>query len=884
TSAGLLGLDPGDKYTWDGVSGGLDGLFDIGLDPLTWAGGIFGGIRNVKNVPRYVSRKEALGLVFNPNKSSKLGFGLFDRGIIPRTWWGFTSKHIDEFADSKDAWKAWNWIADNADDAADLLVRYPGMKNIPVEELERLASQKTGEQVKDVYQRLISDAPQPGAKTASITDMEMAKLLAPRAKYRQAQKQALELGEANLRGMNASHDGVHADQIFEPVRRVATQSEAAARFPGGSATMDQLDEVRQFDFKQADDLALDDADKLDIPETVRALEEGNITPESLIGDGLEIFIDSDGKVLLADGNHRLAILEEFGYDGPVKVIVNQLSGTVEATAAEAGVELIGRAAVNFAEETGVYRNSQFTGSGADRAVVATVGRGPVQLGDLADPDEFNRMLAWLNQDGMGLQGTKELAAALEGGVPLDQLTEAQRNLLRAYMKASAKDGVKLGGMTLLDDTMDQYIFNGLDDKVAKSVTGARPNAALEMETADRALMKMRASQDANIFFTIDLPSRKLTTKLQSLGHTLGRRMGNGRYMQGMRRQGFQMAHALPGAISLTHGPRGAIELRNWIKALGGGEDLAVHWMRIFLDGNMTIRQKTVQDAISAVGETIDNPQLREGLVQFFSKQGQQTFSTNRAGVEIGQTAQGSILPMTITHLTNEMTMPNAKELIKTVRRFKGKGSTPLHRRGFLQGTKDRRKAIVTRLKANMTARGLDTTRLTDDEWLAVGYADVLTQITGRTRADAFGAVNKMASMAYTPFRMLHNVFTIGQLAFRPLAWSGRILMEETIRADLVGLPSLWKNPYQYIFGIMDSTAIYRLSKDAAGQGRAMDALVESKLFAGGIPDEGAILRVFPDIADRLKASNVDPKLTSRYKAFLAHELGRSLIGGEATTN
>ena len=106
-----LGINPGDKYIWDVFTGAADAIVDIGLDPITFVAGLAGGMRNVQNIPRYGTRAEAIASAFRPSKSSKLGFGLFDRGMIPRMYWGFTSKHIDDFASSKKAMKTWTWIA-----------------------------------------------------------------------------------------------------------------------------------------------------------------------------------------------------------------------------------------------------------------------------------------------------------------------------------------------------------------------------------------------------------------------------------------------------------------------------------------------------------------------------------------------------------------------------------------------------------------------------------------------------------------------------------------------------------------------------------------------------------------------------------------------------
>jgi hypothetical protein len=172
----------------------------------------------------------------------------------------------------------------------------------------------------------------------------------------------------------------------------------------------------------------------------------------------------------------------------------------------------------------------------------------------------------------------------------------------------------------------------------------------------------------------------------------------------------------------------------------------------------------------------------------------------------------------------------------------------------------------------------------DEDWMTMAYADVLTDITGKPRADALGMVNRMAGWAAKPYKVLHTAFTLGQLAFRPLAWGGRVLMEEGIRAELVGLPSMWTNPTRFMAGIMDARAIAKMPADMRGQARVVEGLIDAKLFRAGAPDFDAIKKIFPDIDELLDAAKINPSSTHRVRGFLAHELGKSLIGGEATND
>ena len=919
-----MGLDPSMDYTWDGFTGLGDAATEFGLDPITWAGGIGAGLRNVSRIPRLTSRLGAVKELSHLRGGSRLGFAAFDRGIIPRVFWAFGSKTIDDFVATPQAYKQWRWIA-NTPDAMRISTRYPALKNAPTQLLDDLADAASPDAVMEIWKRTMQGTSAASIPRPRVTTAALEKFKAATSRYRNATDDALDNGTANIRGMDEVMDGVKG--VYEPVaeidpnvRRIADEGIEPTRVvddfvQGGQA----LPPVHQ----------TDEAARDNIITAARIVLQHNNGGRSLgsavLKNGEEISIVAadvlDGGVIYAAKNAAGEIVGavQRNTSNTSRTGSSLFQGTAEASARQgvmsalydaaegAGDDLLkhagqgisvsgdaaafaaSRAARKIAEAeaaTPLLRTSTWTGGGGSRAVISNLGRGDLRTVKLTNPKVLDDLIAWLVQDSNRVKGAVETATALTEGKTLDELGDVGIAAVREYLQAAGKDGMQQGDLLLLGKNVDDAVRRGTDTAEVLKPSAVAAEAAVDYVRSQTELAKVR-NVNADGFVLIDIPRAYVSTRLQMQAAKLGRHMGTGKYVTGMRRAGFQIAHGLPEKISLTQGNRGAHALRNWLKAMGSGDEFATKWGTKFLEGTATTRKGIVEDAFRTMGRERGIVPLQYDMVDLVTKQGQVTYSIGRSGADIGLTAQGSVLPMTITHLTNDIAMPAAKGVIKMLRRYERAGSktSATMRRGsrfaFARG---RRAAIVKRLKARTAAKGYNIKHISDDDWLSVGYADVLTQITGRSRPDALGAVNRAAWLATMPYRALHSVFTIGQLAFRPAAWSGRVLIEENIRGDLMGLPSLWSNPSEFVANIMNARAIFKMSDDIAGQARVIDAHVASKLFPSGSPNWGRIEKDIPNIDELLDLNGVLRTQTRRVQAVIAHEMGRSLIGGEAVTN
>ena len=353
---------------------------------------------------------------------------------------------------------------------------------------------------------------------------------------------------------------------------------------------------------------------------------------------------------------------------------------------------------------------------------------------------------------------------------------------------------------------------------------------------------------------------------------------NAGWMRQARRAGFRITHRLPTNISLVEGGEGARQLRNWVKALGGNDDLANKWSDAFRAGNAGTRKDIILEAMQEVGQEIKNPMLRDGVLTFGSKQGNYTYFFDRAGRELGLAADGTISPMTLSHFSDNFAMPNAKKLLRSMKRYGNAKILPGTRRGILPGTRKVRRDLAENLQRKITRVG-GPENIPKQDLYAMAYADILGGEYGR--ATGMGYVAKVAGLARDAYGFVHNQFVIAQLAFRPIAWSTRVLLEETMRADLFSLPSVWRNPHDWISHIAEASAIRRLPAELAAQGEVAEGLI-NRIFLSGKLDLGEAKRIIPNIEALLADAGIAVGDTNRVRAFVSTYVGKELIGRGTT--
>jgi hypothetical protein len=424
------------------------------------------------------------------------------------------------------------------------------------------------------------------------------------------------------------------------------------------------------------------------------------------------------------------------------------------------------------------------------------------------------------------------AAGQNVDVGLNALTPAQRARMKAFVNAMGADVGEWDDVVIVTDRARDAIYTGVDS--AKMTPGATlmdrvGDAYNAMWDASLHRAQFNGASDPSLWIVAD-PNLRATTWTRRLRNATSS-SSTAKGFAGMRKLGYRLAHTTPDNISLISSD-GARELRNWMKLLGATDKLADEWDTAFRKGNAGTRYKIAQDALAAAGEEANNQMLALQMVQWMARDGERHF-IRLNGMEASQAmGLGRNSAVTIAHQIQSVPMPNARELLKSVRRYNVAGRQPRWlTRGFGK-TEIRRGDIVAKLRKRAEARGIDLSQLGDermieDELWRMAYADVLgTNMKGKQTMGGYGnfayVMNRYVGSA---FRGFHNVFTVAQLAGRPIQWTSRVLIEENLRADMFGLPSLFSQPGVWAANMADTYMIARAPKVKAAQARFVDNVV-----------------------------------------------------------
>ncbi|UCF70929.1 MAG: hypothetical protein JSW49_01245, partial [candidate division WOR-3 bacterium] len=365
----------------------------------------------------------------------------------------------------------------------------------------------------------------------------------------------------------------------------------------------------------------------------------------------------------------------------------------------------------------------------------------------------------------------------------------------------------------------------------------------------------------------------------------------GHWHQMRNRAVAQVSVRAPGKIDLMDEVEGARDLANWIRICGGHHDTANKWANRFRKTPAGQRHRTVIMALQELGDEIDHPLLAYGLNRYASKQGQYTYFFDRWGRELGlsitRDGKTTIRPSSISHYTRDFPMPDPKEMLKSINRFKTTRRGPARlgriRSGILPKTKKNRQMLVDGYKVRLkkaTGKTYNQLHLTEDDLMAMAYADVLG--TGKiNRVNGLGYVQKITSMAIKPLRIFHHVFSLAQLAGRPIAWCSRVLLEESVRANHVGLPSFWRNPKEYLNAFWDANVVRRLPDHQDEMVAYINKYIDDLFSKDPTDVMYNLYQDMPEVLNRAHALGVDPDDLDKMRALAAHEMSRTLIGGDA---
>ncbi len=850
-----MGVDPGEAH-YNTLSGGWDAFAQIFLDPQNFIFNAGSAIKAAGKIPRTVSKAQAIGYAFHPLGGSKLGLSGWDSSIVGRFTYAFLSRDVDQLVKTPQGIETTKWLTKTGS-AGQITRKFP---TIPEKLANQLAASNTFEATQELLRAALNgaaalgeDAPLLASKTAAILNNKMATYLASRTDYFDPKTR-----KADLNSLNPMRDNYNPDtDVFTIGADEGIVKNIA-------------DRIDVPDTRQVATMKDNAGTKFSVHE-VPGSDEGFVV-RNKDGDFVGGFTGGkDGNLTVVDAERGTGLAQE------VMLMAQRVSGGLNP-------QSITGPARKAAGIPVVYDAAQLTGDGA-RKVVFTSPRHTSSIVDLADGSAQSRKFL---ED---MKATKKpilmrVADTLDQGVHLGSLSPEDITALSKYANDNQihmiRNGDGLLRHSLITPLGERRLVDGFDGGAdAVKFADDRPAVIGDLARAHADQTDITEKANTRQYVLKDLPVKTIGKDIKAFGESVGKVIPD-QYLRGMRRFGFQFSHKLPTNISLVEGARGARELSDWIRALGSSPQKADKWASEFLAAGVGERKGIIQKALKDVGEDIDNPLLRYGLIDFGEKQGQYTFFFDHTGNEIGAGLDDSITAMMQAHFVDNFAMPDAKELIRSIRRFKDtRLNMPFMNRGIIQGTKDNRKFLAANLKSKMRANHGDVVdELSKNDFLAMAYADV---VGAGNRVTGLGAINTISRYAAKPVQMLHHVFVIAQLALRAIPWASRVLLEETIRADLMGMPSLWRNPVSFIGDFFEARAVRKLPDRLKNQAAVIDGLISDLFVKGGGVNLEKIADRVPGVVAEMRAAGINMKDVSEVRAFVGNKLGKGLLGGDAAT-
>lgn len=431
-----------------------------------------------------------------------------------------------------------------------------------------------------------------------------------------------------------------------------------------------------------------------------------------------------------------------------------------------------------------------------------------------------------------------------------------------------------------------------------------PIAFQEMRNQEALLTRIKAGGSKTLWikdFPLEVPS--LRGKRLWRAHASNDAQGWWAYQRRLISAKFFNPRYRP-VFNLNDAQDAAHSLGVFLRRLGVRDSFIQRWVNRVINADPSDRMEVLRLCVQEVSNEIDHPLFKIGLVQYVERQGVRTYATiadigtnNFVELGLAKTRSGIgnkvPVPWLPSHMSAYAVLPN-EEFFKSLSRWRQArrwrrirpGAISDTKRGFITGytkkTRDARKSLATEYKNRVQAaikRGelQDIGKISDEDYMAMAYATAFRKGGEKGGTGRVAQVGRALSHVYNVF---HSMFSVAQLALRPIAWSTRVLLEEQFRGAFFDYPTLARNPFRMLSAWHGEYLVSMASRWQTRNQKLLNQILQD-MWATVPKNPGpedyldAARRIVPDI-DRLL---VGKRLGTpeRVKAAVAHVLSQSFI-------
>ena len=889
------------------VSGTFDFLANLSpMDPINLIAGAGQGAKAAKSIPRGIKSADGLRDIskgravlrsLRPFSGRSMDLPLFSRGITTRVTYSLLAKSADEMLQSSQVTRAAEKIA-KINNAAELADAYPELKRAP-DLVAALAQAEDVATVKGILRLGIQG--QFSRDAGDMLDVFKGHKAKANTKYVAAWNEAVRKGEIGLGDVVDDFDDVSRHGVWDNIERLPANVTDTVLDEGVTAGIER-------NMKRL----------ANQPELGRAtLSDGREVIIKGFGNEYAAFLD-DGTLVagLSGSRGEIATMPDFRRLGAARALTDIASPeAIRRLETSTGVS---RSAANLLDikpqkvaGTPILVEGTAEGNGSRKMIFHGAAHDEIKIRQYGDAEQM-KFAFWAGKAGRDPDAVTA-AAKLAAGETVEALSEGELAQLRKWMDDVGLDGIRTKHQGPDFDVVEGVVqgpesLQGVDRRTrlvvsnrgerkmtsivdSKAQPGPRTpkllDERLEVARADSVLQSAKAGRKESWVF-IDMPREPLRRGvMKNFGKFLSRRVSSrNKVGQFFRRTSASFKDSIPDNISLVDRRQGSSALAGWMRGMGASQEDVQKWVnRYQAASSPTMRRDIIFEAFKETGENIKDPFLKHEIMRWNEKAAGITgFEKGASGEELGRLANGSSVPISTSMQTRDFVMPQWSKVKGTLRRGRHAKYMPKFvLRGFGE-TAARRRQLIRRYQKSFGKSARNAVKdMNEDMLMRMAYSDVIGEGQGRV----VGAFN---TLVRKPYSFFHHTFSVLQLFGRPFAWAGRVLLEETVRANMTNMPSVWRHPLQYMNAFWDAHAWRALPKQVHKTGRqideALDFVFEATKPSRVLDNDVQKILTKKGYKQMLEDTGVDPTNLTRssrakVRSWMAGEFAKEMFGDGA---